>query len=73
MKKQRGYGRKHTYGVTVGNIGNPLETTNFCEAQKTFTEYVKQSKIGYGRAAGEEVILWKDGEPFKEYGGKLNN
>lgn len=73
MKKPCGYGRKHTYGVTVGNIGNALNTTNFREAQKTFTEYVKQSKTGYGRAAGEEVILWRDGEPFKEYGGKLTN
>ncbi len=63
---------KHSYGVTIGNIGNALATTNLREAEETYKEYVEQSKSGIGRACGENVILWRDGEPWKEYKGSLS-
>lgn len=55
------------YELTVGNIGTvyrgPLETT----ARMEFNEYVRLSKAGFGRVAGEPVTLFKDGEIIKEH------
>jgi len=62
---------KHEYFVSVGNIGNITEE-NMKDALKTYNEYVKQSKSNYGRAGGEDVALFVDGEPVKEYFGTLN-
>ena len=60
-----------TYEVNVGNIGN-IACADEAEANETFNEYVEQSKSGRGRAAGESVILMKDGEPVKEHEGTQN-
>lgn len=60
---------KTTYAVTVGNIGTVYEGKNSREAAETFDEYRAQSQDNYGRAAGEPVTLWKDGEPWREYEG----
>jgi len=65
MKKQ------NEYSVSVGNIGN-IEVNNKREATKTYNEYVRQSKAKHGRASGEDVTLWINGEPVKEYFGTLN-
>jgi hypothetical protein len=50
------------YEVIVENIGKVYEGTDENFARKTFNDYVKLSKKGYGRAAGEGVILLKDNE-----------
>ena len=59
------------YEVTVGNIGTvyrgALETT----ARTEFNEYVRLSKAGFGRVAGEPVTLFKDGEIIKEHAPEL--
>ena len=56
--------------VVVGNIGT-VYTGNYAEAEKAFREYRHQSVKRYGRAAGENVIWFRDGEIYKEYVGKL--
>lgn len=58
---------KTNYTVTVGNIGTVYEGTSSREAAETFDEYRAQSCDNYGRAVGEHVTLWKDGEPWREY------
>jgi len=56
--------------ILVGNIGNVLDTASQKEAQRAFSEYKAQSKEGYGRASGEPVTWFKDGEIFREYAPK---
>jgi hypothetical protein len=58
--------KKNLYTVNVGNIGN-IDCVNHTEAKQTFTEYVKQSKAGYGRAGNEPVALLRNGDPLKEF------
>lgn len=57
------------YQVVVGNIGTVYSGLNLDEAIRTFHEYVRQSRSGYGRAAGESVVIMKDGEPMTEVEG----
>ena len=61
------------YEVIVGNIGKVYEGTQYKSALRTYGTYVRASKKGHGRAAGEGVTLWKDGDIVKEYSGKLFN
>jgi hypothetical protein len=67
--------RKRTrWAVTTGNLGWVHDGFVRKEAEKHFREYKEQSKSGYGRAAGESVVLWKTpegGEPeiVREYAG----
>jgi hypothetical protein len=56
------------YIVNVGNIGN-IVCASEQEALKTFDEYVRQSKSTSGRAAGEDVVLFKNGYPIKDFVG----
>lgn len=56
------------YIVNVGNIGN-IRCESMAEAEKTYAEYLEQSKSGHGRAGGEYVGLMVDGEPVKEHFG----
>ena len=56
------------YIVNVGNVGN-IVCASEQEALKTFNEYVRQSKSTSGRAAGEEVVLLKNGYPIKDFVG----
>ena len=58
---------KISHIVTVGNIGNVVNGGSFREASEAFREYVRQSRYGIGRAAGEHVIWWRSGEPYQEY------
>lgn len=55
------------YEVIVGNIGKVFEGPNGFEARKNFNTYVGQSKRQVGRASGEQVSLWKDGDILEEY------
>ncbi len=48
---------------TIGNV----YSGNGTEAKRVFATYREQSQTNYGRAAGEDVTLWKDGEPVKEF------
>ena len=57
------------YIVNVGNVGN-IVCASEQEALRTFNEYVRQSKLlTSGRAAGENVVLIKNGYPIKDYVG----
>ena len=57
------------YSVIVGNIGTIDHYPTKKAGLKDFAEYVRQSKTGYGRAAGESVALFDNdnGEVVKEY------
>lgn len=55
------------YQVTVGNIGKVYDGNSFRKAHQAFAEYVRQSRDGYGRAAGESVTFWQDGEPTGDW------
>ena len=61
------------YEVIVGNIGNVYSGNDAKEANDIWYEYSNQSANNYGRAAGEDVILMRDGEPLGEYFGTINN
>lgn len=55
------------YTVSVGNIGN-IECSNLFEANKTYNDYVRQSKGKPCRAHREDVfLLGSDGEPIREF------
>lgn len=53
-----------SYKVTVGNVGTVIETNSPIEAGRIYGDYKEQSIKGYGRAAYETVIMWKDAEPM---------
>jgi hypothetical protein len=55
------------YCVVVGNIGTVYDGDDDIEAHKTWATYVKQSQAGTGRAAGEEVVMFKDDDMFRSY------
>lgn len=55
------------YTVNVGNIGQVTDTNDEAEARHDFAVYVNQSKENYGRAAGEPVCLFDNGEPIEDY------
>jgi len=57
------------YEVFVGSVGSVYTGDDQEEAERTFEDYVEQSKSGYGRAGGEDVTLFKDGDPFREHSG----
>jgi hypothetical protein len=58
------------FEVVVGNIGTVYRGTEGPEARATFKEYKEQSKSGTGRAAGESVTLFQNGEPIDEWAGE---
>lgn len=55
------------YQVIVGNIGTVYDGADEAQAESKYTEYVKQSESGQGRAGGERVTIMADGEPIKEH------
>ena len=57
--------------VFVGNLGR-VYAGNGTTAKRTLAEYREQSRMNYGRAAGENVELWCDGELCKEHVGTLS-
>ena len=54
------------YQVIVGNLGFVHECEDKAEARGIYLEYIRQSELPYGRAAGESIILMEDGEPIEE-------
>jgi hypothetical protein len=61
------------YEVISGNIGRVYAGNRLKLAREAYAEYARQSEDGYGRAAGEDVLLLKDGEPLCAYFGALNH
>lgn len=62
---------KNTYEVNVGNIGN-IPCANLKEANKTYNEYVRQSKMNNTRANGESVTLLANNKPVREFIGEID-
>lgn len=58
---------KPFYEVIVQNIGKVHEGSTLRGANAVYDNYVDQSRRGYGRAANEGVILFKDSNILKEY------
>lgn len=56
--------------VLVGNIGTVYTGRSSAKALATFREYVGQSKTGRGRAGGESVTMFRDGQIVREYHGE---
>lgn len=55
------------YQVLVGNVGHICDTDNGAEAWREYRRYIGQSRSEHGRAAGEPVTLFVDGEIRAEY------
>ena len=53
--------------IVVGNIGCVYSGENVQEAVEKFQTYTEHSQSGYGRAAGEAVTWFLNGEIYKEY------
>ena len=60
------------YTVVVGNIGTAHSGTNRKQAESHFCEYRDQSRRNYGRAAGESVVLLRNGDPIWQFVGKID-
>lgn len=60
------------YELIVGNIGTVYTGDDRAEADRLFDHYVAQSKSERGRAGGEDVTLFEDGEPIREHTGSLS-
>lgn len=57
---------KKNYVVSVGNVGN-VNCKNKKEAIETYYDYVAQSMTSYGRVSNEDVVLFINDIPVKEY------
>ena len=57
--------------VLVGNIGKVWEGDHWNVGREVFAEYVKRSTKNWGKAAGEDVTLWIDGDIFEEFMGSI--
>jgi hypothetical protein len=57
---------KHSQ-VVVGNIGTVYSGYNGADARIKYGQYVKLSKLGVGRAGGEQVTMFTDGEIVYEH------
>ena len=58
--------------VVVGNIGVVYAGDSVQKARHAFNEYVRLSIDNYGRAAGEDVTWFMDGEIEREYIGTIS-
>ena len=63
---------KNKYNLVVGNIGN-IDYSNKRLAIIDFNEYKDQSIKNYGRAGGEDVILFEGDNILMEYYGTINS
>jgi len=61
---------KNEWEVVVGNIGTVYKCSDASYAVEAYNDYVKISKNGKGRAAGESVTLLKNGEIHREHLGE---
>lgn len=57
------------YQVIVGNIGTVCDTDDRADAIDEYEDYVLFSEQGHGRASGEPVTLFEDGEIIREHEG----
>ena len=76
-RKQASKREKHDYEVVVGNVGTVYSGGSLKKALAKFRAYVEESKAGRpngaaGRASGEDVTLFRDGDIFKEHVGFLS-
>jgi hypothetical protein len=55
--------------VIVGNIGTVYAGRAEMDARENFRVYIEQSTTRWTRAAGENVVLMKDGEIVEEHEG----
>lgn len=55
------------YEVVVGNVGTVYAGDDAAAAQAAFDEYLNQSIHGHGRAQGEPVTMFEDGEVIREF------
>jgi hypothetical protein len=55
------------YEVVCGNVGSVYAGHNKAQAIKAFNTYVESSKAECGRAGGEDVTLFQNGEIAREY------
>lgn len=62
---------KTNYEVSVGNVGNMIYASKKL-ALECYQTYVTLSMNNETRAAGESVILFKNGEIIKEYIGTID-
>lgn len=60
------------YEVIVGNVGTVYYGASRRAADRSFSDYVRQSKHAMGRADGESVTLIADNEIAREYVGKVD-
>lgn len=61
---------KGVYEVYVTNLGC-VESGGRDRCKNAFREYVKQSRNNIGRAGGQHVTMFKDGEVIKECVGTM--
>jgi hypothetical protein len=57
------------YEVVVGNVGTVYEGKDCKEATDIYKDYVKISKRRHGRAGGEPITLFRNGDIEKEHYG----
>jgi len=62
----------NNFEVLVGNIGTVLRTPCPVEARAIYEAYVQQSCSAFGRAAGEDVTLFRNGEFEAGFSGLLS-
>lgn len=55
------------FQVVVGNLGQVYDGSNYMQARAVYAEYVRQSGAGIGRAAGEPVTMFHNGDIRCEY------
>jgi hypothetical protein len=60
-----------SYRVIVGNMGTVYNGDSKTQALNDFHYYADQSMLGIGRASGESVTMFENGEIFKEHLGGL--
>ena len=58
-----------SYQVVVGNIGTVYDGHSRELAEDSFKDYRELSRSGYGRAAGEMVTLFEDGDAIRIHDG----
>lgn len=63
---------KNEWALVIGNIGTIEFHTNGFEAVRAYNDYVTMSKAAVGRASGETVTLFKNGDVHREYIGRYD-
>ncbi len=61
------------FQVIVGNIGTVYSGDDYEVARAKYESYVTDSREGYGRAGGEDVVLMADDEIEREHHGRLRD